>query len=139
MTKQYSLFHRPTLNVLKDIKENMATAFRDSGLSREQLCDQMNELADRYGIHLVKGNGKQLTKATLDKWLNPRSNEHYPSPNALEVFCAAVNSVEPLKAMVDPLGWRIIGEEDARLLAWAKHYFVAKNARQQMRRFEEEK
>ena len=136
--QQLNLFNRPTLNILRDVKEQMAEAHRASGMSRDELCDLMNDLADRYGIRLLKGNGKKLSLATLDKWLNPQDKEHYPSPNAMEVFLSATNNEGPLRAMAEPLGFMVIGEEDVRLLAWAKHYFQAKDARKNMKKIEAE-
>ena len=72
MVSQPGLFDRaPSLNVLREMKAAMAAAADGCGLSREGLCERMNELADRYGVRLVKGTGQHLTMATLEKWLNP--------------------------------------------------------------------
>lgn len=138
MTSQLNLFNRPTLNVLRDVKGQMATAAKDSGLSRDELCDRMNELAEKYGVCLVGGRGCTLSLSTLDKWLNPEEKGHFPSIKALPIFCAAVNSVEPMRAMIEPLGWQIIGDQDVRLLTWAKQYQRARDARKQMKRLEQD-
>jgi hypothetical protein len=138
MVSQLKLFNQPTLNVLRDVKTKMAEAVKASGHSREELCDKMNELADRYGVCLVGGRGQKLTIATLEKWLNPEDKEHLPSIKALPVFCAAIGSVDPMRAMIEPLGWKIIDDQDARMLAWARHYHGAKNHREQMRKIEAE-
>lgn len=138
MTTQLNLFNRPTLNVLRDVKEQMAASYRATGLSREELCEKMNNMAGRYGVRLTKGNSKQLAVATLDKWLNPQDSEHYPSLNALEVFCAATDGVGPLRVMVEPLGGQVIDEQDARLLAWAKLYHKTKDTRLRMKKLEAE-
>lgn len=138
MTTQLNLFNQPTLNVLRDIKEQMASAYKESGLSRDELCDRMNDLAERYGVRLVKGNGKKLALSTLDKWLNPEEKEHFPTIKALPIFCAVTGSVEPMRAMIEPLGWQIIGDQDVRLLAWAKQYHRARDARAKMRKLEPE-
>lgn len=138
MVSQLNLFSQPTLNVLRDVKTRMATAAKESGNSREQLCDALNELADRYGVCLAGGRGQKLTLAVLEKWLNPDEKEHFPSVKALPIFCAVARSVEPLRAMVEPLGWQVIDSQDARLLRWARHYHGAKNHREQMRKLEAE-
>jgi len=135
---QLNLFHQPTFNVLRDIKASMATAVDQCGRSREQVCDAMNDLAERYGVRLTKGNGSRLSLATLEKWLNQEDKEHIPSIKALPIFCAVVDSIEPLRAMVEPLGWQIIGDQDAKLLAWAKQYHRARDARKRMKRIEAE-
>jgi hypothetical protein len=138
MVNQLKLFASPTLNVLRDVKTAMASAYKECGMSREELCDRMNDLADRYGVCLVGGRGQKLTMPTIEKWLNPEDREHFPSIKALPVFCAVTNDIAPMRAMIEPLGWQIIGDQDARLLAWARHYHGARKHREQMRLLEGE-
>jgi ribosome-binding protein aMBF1 (putative translation factor) len=121
MAIQLGLFNTaPTLNVLRDLKTAMAQAADATGLSREELCDRINQLADRYGIRLVKGTGSNLTMATFEKWLNPEDKERVIPAKALPVFCAAVNNIAPLQVLVAPLGWRVIDEKQAKLLTLAE-------------------
>lgn len=121
MATQLGLFTTaPTLNVLRDLKVAMATAAKATGLSREALCDRINELADRYGVRLVKGTGPNLTVDTLEKWLNPEDKERVIPTKAMTVFCAAVESIEPMQVLVAPLGWRIIDDKQAKLLQLAE-------------------
>ncbi len=138
MASQLNLFNQPSLNVVRPLKESMAEAAKSCGLSREELCDRMNELAARYGVRLVKGNSQRLNMATLEKWLNPEDSERVIGLKALPIFCAAVGSEEPVRILVAPLGYRIIGERDAKLLAWAEHYQAAKEARRKMKKIEAE-
>ncbi|MDD2467731.1 MAG: hypothetical protein PHI97_27440 [Desulfobulbus sp.] len=121
MATQLGLFSTaPTLNVLRDLKTSMAHAAKETGLSREELCDRINQMADRYGVRLVKGTGPNLTMDTLEKWLNPEDKERVIPAKGLPVFCAAVNSIEPMQVMVAPLGWRVIDEKRAKLLQLAE-------------------
>jgi hypothetical protein len=138
MVSQLKLFSMPTLNILREVKEAMATAARECGMSREELCDRMNGLADKYGVCLVGGRGSRLSLDTLEKWLNPADKEHLPSIKALPVFCAATGSIEPARAIFGPLGWQIIGDQDARLLEWARLHHKVKGHREQMRKLEAE-
>jgi len=71
MVKQLNLFSQPSLNIGKSLKEQLARSAKESRFSREELLDRMNDLASRYGVRLMKGNGNSLTMATLEKWLNP--------------------------------------------------------------------
>jgi ribonuclease HIII len=68
---QQQLFNRPTFNVIKTQKEAMNTAARDCGLSRSEIVDKMNDLAERYGIKLVSGNSHGLQIDTLE-WANSK-------------------------------------------------------------------
>lgn len=139
MVTQLGLFTQsPSLNVLRDMKQAMAKAADDSGLSRDELCDRMNELADRYGVRLLKGNGLNLTLATLEKWLNPEDKERVIPAKGLPVFCAATGSIELMQVLIDPLGWRVIDEKQSRLLAWAEHYHNGKRIRAKMKKLEDE-
>lgn len=138
MVRQLGLWNQPNLNVIRPLKESMAEAAKGCDLSRDEIADQMNDLADRYGIILVKGRGKKLTVATLEKWLNPEEKQYLPSIKALPVFCAVVESKEPLRVLIEPLGFRIIDEKEAALLTWAEHYHTAKGCRAEMRKLEAE-
>ena len=138
MVKQLNLFNQPSLNVGKKLKAQMATSARDSKYSWEELLDRMNDLASRYGVRLVKGNGHGLTMATLEKWLNPEAMEHVPGINSLMIFCAALEDLAPMREVLAPLGGMLIGDDDVKLLLWAKEYHRAKDARIRMRKLEME-
>lgn len=136
MTKQLNLFSQPSLNVGKKLKEQMAASAKASRFSREELLDRMNDLASRYGVRLVKGNGNGLTMATFEKWLNPEAMEHIPGINSLVIFCAATEDMAAIREAIAPLGVKLIDEDDVRLLLWAKEYHRARDARNKMRKLE---
>jgi hypothetical protein len=137
MVKQLSLFNQPSLNINRDLKEAMASAVKRSGLSREEVLDQLNQLAERYGVHLMKGNGKGLTMVTFEKWLNPGAREYVPSPNALLVFCGVLEDLDPMRVLMAPLGAKIITDKEVVILEWAKEYQSAKRSKARMRKLEE--
>ena len=139
MATQLGLFTTaPTLNVLRDLKVAMATAAKATGLSREALCDRINELADRYGVRLVKGTGPNLTVDTLEKWLNPEDKERVIPTKAITVFCAAVESTEAMQVLVAPLGWRIIDDKQAKLLQLAELDMDVKRKQAMMKKLKAE-
>lgn len=139
MATQLGLFTTaPTLNVLRDLKVAMAQAAKATGLSREALCDRINELADRYGVRLVKGTGPNLTVDTLEKWLNPEDKERVIPTKALSVFCAAVESTMPMQVLVAPLGWRIIDDKQAKLLQLAELDMDVKRKQAMMKKLKAE-
>lgn len=138
MVKQLNLFSQPSLNIGKSLKEQLARSAKESRFSREELLDRMNDLASRYGVRLMKGNGSNLTMATLEKWLNPEALDYMPGINSLVIFCAATDDLAPMRAMLAPLGGLLIDDNDVTLLAWAKEYQRAKEARNRMRKLEME-
>ena len=136
--KQLNLFNQPSLNVGKGIKTQLARTAKESRFSREELLARMNDLAARYGVRLVKGNGSGLSMATFEKWLNPEAMEHIPGINSLVIFCAAAEDMAAIREALAPLGGMLIDEDDVKLLLWAKQYQRAKDARTKMRQLEME-
>jgi len=70
---QLSLFDQPTLNITRDLKISMNEAVSECGLSREQIVDAMNNLADRYGVDTVSvvvvtvADGKEVSHENLER------------------------------------------------------------------------
>lgn len=136
--KQLSLFSQPSLNINRTLKKQMAHSAKSSQWSRDEILDRMNDLASRYGVRLMKGNGKALTMTTFEKWLNVAAMEHVPPVNSLVIFCAAIGDNSPMHVLMEPLGKGVVDEADAKLLLWAKEYQRAKSARQKMKKLEAE-
>jgi hypothetical protein len=133
---QIPLFDRPTLNIIKAQKEAMNRAVRLCGMSREQVLDRMNDLADAYGVSLAS-NGR-LSMDIFEKWLNPNETNRQMPIKALPVFCAAVRDISSLDVLARSVGAMVIGEDDQRRLKWAEAYFKARNARKIMSQMEKE-
>ncbi len=72
MTKQLSLFNQPSLNITRALKEQMAHSAKSCKWSRKEILERMNDLAGRYGVRLMKGNGKGLPMTMFEKWLKRR-------------------------------------------------------------------
>ena len=132
--QQIPLFNQPTLNTIKTQKEAMNAAAKQCGLSRDEILDQMNALAARYGINLVSNGGLKLD--TFEKWINPNDLSRQMPMKALPVFCAVVRDYSALDVLARPVGAAVIGPEEKNLLKWAKAYFKARDARKTMRRIE---
>lgn len=133
---QQLLFNQPSLNIVKPLKQAMGEAIAASGKSREKVVDDMNLLADRYGVCLVKGRGR-LGMAQIEKWLNTNDPARIINLKALAVFCAVTESIEPLQVLARPLGFVVVGEKEKKMLAWARAHFNEKEARQIKKRLEE--
>jgi hypothetical protein len=138
MVKQLNLFNQPSLNINRSLKEQMALSALESEWDRDEILNRMNDLADRYGVRLMKGNGKTLTMTTFEKWLNVGAMEHIPPINSLVIFCATIGDNRTMHVAMQPLGAAVIDENDAILLQWAKEYQRAKVARQKMKKLESE-
>ena len=134
---QQRLFGIISYNIVKPLKLAMIEGEKACGLSREQIVDRMNDLAEQYGVNLVKGRGG-LTVDTLEKWLNPKDRSRVINIKALPIFCRVVGDNRAIAELVRPLGGMLIDEKDAKLLAWARQYHRAKEARQAMKKIEAE-
>jgi hypothetical protein len=121
---------------MRDIKAEMNQAVKDSGKSRDQVVDMMNELAARYGTRLNGRGG--LSRETFEKWLNAEDESRLPSIKGITFFCAVLKTTAPLAAMVNLLGGEIIEGADISMLKWARKYHQAKNLRKQMKQLEDE-
>lgn len=135
---QLDLFNRTTMNVIKPFKLALGDDAKASGMSREQIVERMNDLADRHGLVLVHGNGRRLTIETFEKWLNPGDLGRMMPLKALPAFCAATGRCSAFSAVAEPLGLKVIGEREQKLLAWAEAKLVVKQQGLKIRKLEEE-
>ena len=135
--RQLDLFHQPTIGgVVRDIKLAMNKAVKDSGLSRVQVLDLLNEFADRHRVKLNGGRAKCLSEDVLEKWLNPHDEARIPSLRALTAFCAVIGTCEPITVMARILGFMVIEGDDVQLLKWAKLQKKMKAVRAEVRKIE---
>lgn len=134
---QLNMFSSSRLNAVAGLREAMNVATKKSGLSREEVLERINELARRFGVHLVKGKG-DLSLDTFEKWLNPKALEYMPALQALPIFCAVVGDIKALEPLVKPLGAMVIDADDVKLLEWAREYHNARKSRKRMRQIEAE-
>lgn len=125
--KQLSLFDSVAnrINLLdREIKIAMNDAckrFCDRNrVSREEVVDRMNTLAQQAGIRLTGGNAKQLTDHIFAKWLSPSAPDHMPSHRALAVFCDVVGVLEPLAVQAAVHGGSVITESQRLRLEQAE-------------------
>lgn len=124
--------------LIASIKAAMNKAAANSSLSRAQIVDRMNVLAQDAGVRLTKGNAKSISEDTLAQWLNPSERSHTPSLLAVNVFCLAVGNVAPLSAQLAVHGCSVMGDEDRRYRDYGKACVNARAAAKQKRKIEEE-
>lgn len=135
---QLDLFDQPTFNIVQTFTRALNEAVRNCGQSRAQIVDRMNDLAERYGVNLSSGNGRQLSLETFEKWLNPNDPARTIPLKALSIFCAATDSAAALDVLARPLGLRVIDEREQKLLAWAEAQMTIKKQRARVRKIEAE-
>jgi hypothetical protein len=126
--KQRRLWAELVINPLPGLVAAMNAALEGSGLSREQLVDDMNRLA-----HLA-GSRRRVSKAMLDKWLAGTPG-YVLYLDALPFFCQALGDNRPLEvyARVFP-GARVISEERYRVLEWAEAEIAAREAKKRAKK-----
>ena len=117
---QLKLFTAPTLNICRTIKIAMNDDVKESGLSREQVVDRMNDIAQRYGVSLSRGNCKQLKLDTFEKWLNAEEPSRQIPVKALPIFCAATGQIGTMNVLAQSVGLQMIGDYEQKLLKWAQ-------------------
>lgn len=136
MVKQLNLFKAQSLNVDREFKDCLARIVLESGLSRAEFLDRLNEVAGRFGVRLMKGNGSNLTMATFEKWLNVNQAQYVPPVAAVTVICEVGKTIEPLQIFARALGARVIDEDENKKLMWAEANLAARDARKKMKKLE---
>lgn len=110
-TSQLKLFQSDSLNPTYEIKRQLRIALANSALSRDEVVNQMNE------ISVAEGMRKTVSKAIVDGWVKDSDPDRLPSLPWLTIFCRVMEVTGPVNAVVQPLGFSVIGPEDARILA----------------------
>lgn len=115
ITSQMALFSDRNLNIVYEIKRQIRLALSSSRLSRDEVADEMNRLASRDNV-----NTRTMNRETLDGWCKDSELSRIPSLPSLVLFCAVLNTVGPIRAMLQALGADAISGDDAALLSWAR-------------------
>ncbi len=112
--KQLDLFSGSrSLNATHEVKRQIRLALAASNLSREQIVDQYNKIAALEGA-------SKISKAALDSWTKDSDPGRMPSLLNLNYLCEVLGTLAPYAAAIRPLGAKVIGPEEIRLLNWAK-------------------
>ncbi|TSA12122.1 MAG: hypothetical protein D4R73_02760 [Deltaproteobacteria bacterium] len=120
---QRRLWEDLVVNPLPGLVAAMNEALEASGLSREQLAEDMNRLA-----HL-SGSKRRVSSAMLDKWLAGTPG-YVIYLDALHLFCQALGSNRPLSVYARAFpGARVISEARYRVLEWAEAEINAREAK----------
>lgn len=115
-SSQLDLFSTPSLNPTYEIKHQIRLALSKINGSRDEFVEEMNTCAVRSGIR------NSISKATLDGWCKDSDPSRLPSLPMLVIFCRVAGTAEPLRPLLAPLGYGVIGPEDVGLLKWARDY-----------------
>ena len=70
---------------------------RNSGLGRDRFLDRINLC--------LRDTGQKVTKIQLNKWLSPSQDNCVPAW-VMPAICWALNSIEPMTALLNPLGFK---------------------------------
>ena len=138
-TRQLSLFDSPSASVAgldAVVKASMATVAAASNLSREQICDRMEVIANRSGVRICPA-AKRLSVALLEKWLNPAEREHMPSIRAVQIFCIAMNTSVPWEAVLHSMGLGVLTPEILRVYKIGQAQLDLEAARKRLRTLNE--
>lgn len=125
---QMGLFGHLSLDVLPSLKAEMGKALRSCGLSREQVVDEINHLAEQSGISL------SLTINTLEKWLAPSATRHVIPLRVLPLFCRVTGSTRPVEILAAALGLVVVGPREQALIHLGEAAVEAKRASAKRRR-----
>lgn len=139
--RQFSLFENDTnalAGVLPAIRAAMNAAAGASEEGRKLLVDRLNEVAASANVRLTAGNGKSISKDTLDKWVSPSDRDHPPSILAVVAFCMATKDAGAMRALLRPLGLEVMTAEDRRLRDYGRACIESESKAKIKKRLKEE-
>jgi hypothetical protein len=140
MDRQLSLFDEQNTAISQIagfdvvLKAAMSRAAAESPYSRAEIADRMTALAQRSGRRLTGGNAKSISLDTLEKWLNPESDQ-LPPTRAVNVFMH-VCGVSPLAAWAAGHGCGIMTPKDRKLRDLAEKKLTIQRATLEARALE---
>ena len=124
--------------VLSEMRAAMNAAAGVSEEGRKLLVDRLNMVSSAASVRLTTGNGKSISKDTLDKWLSPSDRSHTPSVMAVVAFCVAAKNVGALQAILRPLGLDVMTPADRRLRDYGRMCIEGKERARSKRILEEQ-
>jgi hypothetical protein len=145
MQKQVKLFQYVTQDeqvarlagVMPQIRANMNRVMKEQpNLSRDQLADELTEISRAAGIQLSTRNARSVTRAMVDKWLQPAAQEHPPPILAVVSFCMATGDISPLQPILQAVGCEIMSEEDKKLRDYATAVLSEREAKRRVKQLE---
>ena len=119
------------------LKAAMNRAAAASTYSRQQIVERMNVLSLAAGRRLTGGNAKSISLDTLEKWLNPESDQ-LPPTRAVHVFMLACGTTAPLEAWAGLHGCAIMTPKDKRLRDLGEKKLRMQRVAREVKRLEEE-
>lgn len=134
--EQLSLFETHSLNTIPRFKSALREAVRRSGLSRDHVADAMTAAMKTDGLKLP-GNSRSVSRAILDKWLSDGAAHMIPA-SLIPVFCKATGSILPFQALMRPLGFWAVTEEQRKILLWAEAEIAKRRNAKRAKRLAEE-
>ena len=140
MSTQLSLFDEQSTAISQIagfdvvLKAAMNRAAAESRHSRAEIVERMNALSQRAGRRLTGGNAKSISLDTLEKWLNPESDQ-LPPTRAVNVFMH-VCGTSPLAAWAAGHGCGIMTPKDKKLRDLAEKKITLQRVAAEARRLE---
>ena len=109
------------LEIVPHLKRALRQAIKDSGLSRDHIADRMHEILE------VEGRSKEITTAMINSWTKNEENR-IPSLDLLPIFCHITQSLEPIRALIQPLGAKVIFGKQMNLLELGEALLMKRQA-----------
>lgn len=134
--EQPLLWQSLALDPTDRLKTAMRQALTTADMSREQIVDEMNRLAELEGIRT--GRSERTSVDILNKWVAPGDERYIIPTKLLPIFCLAVDSLLPLAALAAPAGGSVISMAELKRLEWANVELERRRLRRRARRLAEE-
>jgi hypothetical protein len=133
---QLSLYERKSLNPVPDLKRALAVAVKESGLSRADFVELLN---NEIRMERLRTRGKDglVTEDMLNKWLAREDMDSAPPTKLLKIIGTVAKSAALAQALL-PEGCRAIGPDEVFKLEWAEAMLAGRKAQRKARRLAEQ-
>lgn len=127
---EFDLLHQdnaPILDLEVELIGAVNRSIRSCGIGRDHFVDRVNLC--------LRTTNKKITKTQINKWLALSQDNCIPAW-VMPSVCWAVNSIDPMTALLNPLGFKPMDVRADMLRNKAQHDIEAKIAQQQSKALE---
>lgn len=117
----------PVLDLELEVIAQIKHCERRTGLGRDRFLDRINLC--------LRDSDQQVTKNQLNKWLSP-SQENCVPAWVLPAICWALQTIEPMEALLKPLGFKPTGVASEFLRKKAEAELNAKKYHQESKQLD---
>jgi hypothetical protein len=109
------------IEIIPHLKRDLGQAIKDSGISKDQIADRIDEILE------VKNRSRELLVSRINSCTKHEKNRLI-TLELLPIFCFVTKSLEPIRALIEPLDAKIIFGRQMNLLELGEALLMERQA-----------